>query len=182
MRSSKSAPRSGRDADVTRTSAEPSRAGRRIFGRPLGQSLAAITIAALLALLFMAISFALSAQSISERNARLLRFATAPDVRISRFSSDGKVVGAVYERPGSPTMLVAITGLPPLSGDERYQMWFMKNGQYYANQRVRPDGDGSARVALDLAEPGFYDEVRITREREQLRLPTGEVVARWTRG
>ncbi|GIW08416.1 MAG: hypothetical protein KatS3mg060_3221 [Dehalococcoidia bacterium] len=162
-------------------SATSPRQERRVFGRPLGQAIAIVTIAGLLAVLFVAISLAFSAQSVSERNARLLRFATAPDVRISRFSGDGGIVGAVYERPGAPTMLVAVTGLPPLEGDERYLMWFMKNGQYYESQRVRPDADGSSRVALDLAEPGFYDEIRITREHEHLRLPTGPVVARWTR-
>jgi hypothetical protein len=157
-------------------------AERMVFGRPLSQALTVGGIAALAALLFMTLAFAFSAQAISDRNARLLRFATAPDVRISRFSGEGAIVGAVYERPGAPTILVAVTGLPPLSGDDRYMMWFMKNGRYYESQRVRPDADGSARVALDLGEPGFYDEIRITREQEHLRVPTGQVVARWTRG
>ncbi|MCS6802003.1 MAG: hypothetical protein RMM58_08700 [Chloroflexota bacterium] len=166
-------------------SVAPERTGapaRTVFGRPLSQAIVIASLALLSALLFVALAFAFSAQSVSDRNARLLRFATAPDIRISRFSGDGAIVGAVYERPSAPTILVAVTGLPPLTGDERYMMWFMKNGRYYESQRVRPDAEGSARVALDLGEPGFYDEIRITREQEHLRVPTGQVVARWTRG
>ncbi|MFN8532326.1 MAG: anti-sigma factor [Dehalococcoidia bacterium] len=158
------------------------RPARTLFGRPLGPSLAVVAIGVLLALLFMALSFALSSQAISERNARLLRFVTAPDLRVSTFTGDGAIVGAVYERPGSPTMLVMVSGLPAVGDDERYQMWFLKNGQIYENQRVRPDADGASRVALEVTEPGFYDEVTVTRERDQLRLPTGPVVARWKRG
>ncbi|GIW10086.1 MAG: hypothetical protein KatS3mg061_1143 [Dehalococcoidia bacterium] len=102
-------------------------------------------------------------------------------MRVSPFSGEGGIRGAVYERPGQPTMLVAVTGLPPLGRDERYEMWFLRGGRIYENQHVRPDREGAARIALDLAEPGFYDEVTITREHEQFRLPTGPVVARWTR-
>ncbi|MCL6647586.1 MAG: anti-sigma factor [Chloroflexi bacterium] len=154
---------------------------RTVFGRPLGQALAVITIGVLLAALFVTTSLAIASQSVSERNARLLRLATAPDVRVSPFSGEGGIRGAVYERPGQPTMLVVVTGLPPLGRDERYEMWFLRGGRIYENQHVRPDREGAARIALDLAEPGFYDEVTITREHEQFRLPTGPVVARWTR-
>jgi hypothetical protein len=123
-----------------------------------------------------------SAQSVADRSVRLFRLATAPDTTTTRFSGEGAIAGEVYQRPGVPTLLVVTSNLPPLADDERYEMWFLKDGKIYENQRVRRDADGVARTTLEMAEPGFYDEITITREREHLRLPTGPVIARWTRG
>ena len=92
-----------------------------------------------------------------------------PDVRVVTIpaAKPGQAGQAkLFVAPDSTTALLAVNGLQPLSAQQTYEFWLIRNGQAVPAGTFSVSPGGSGRVLVQSADPlGQFDQAGITVEK-----------------
>ena len=92
-----------------------------------------------------------------------------PDVRVVTIPSarPGQTAQAkLFVAPDSSTALLAVNGLQPLTSQQTYEFWLIRNGQAMPAGTFNVSAGGSGRILVQSTEPlGQFDQAGITVEK-----------------
>ncbi|MFT9846798.1 anti-sigma factor [Aneurinibacillus sp. REN35] len=96
---------------------------------------------------------------------------------VGQTSSNAKGHASILRQGESEKLVIQVDNLPPLAGDEVYQVWLLNNGMRENAGTFKPDGSGKGMLTYPLAQRQHFDQIGITIEPDQYsRQPRGKKV------